>query len=295
MKKSYLYAGVAILIWSTTATVSKLMLNTLSSYQVLMLSALFAAAALLVTTIINGRIKLLRRYRIKDYVITLLIGLPGTFLYYAFLYAGTAKMEASQAFIINYLWPIMSVVFACIILKEAVTARKCVAFVVSFLGVLTVAGGDIFALNTETLIGAGLCVMAAVSYGVFTALNRKWDYDNQITVMLSYFATFILSAVVNLISGDNLKIEPLQWLGFAWSGIFVMAVATVLWALSLKHGDTAKISNLAYATPFISLVWTFFILQEPIEPLSVIGLVTIVIGILIQLKSPKNNGMKRLK
>ena len=260
-----------------------------------MLSALFAAAALLVTTIINGRIKLLRRYRIKDYVITLLIGLPGTFLYYAFLYAGTAKMAASQAFIINYLWPIMSVVFACIILKEAVTVRKCVAFVVSFLGVLTVAGGDIFALNTETLIGAGLCVMAAVSYGVFTALNRKWDYDNHITVMLSYFATFILSAVVNLISGDNLKIEPLQWLGFAWSGIFVMAVATVLWALSLKHGDTAKISNLAYATPFISLVWTFFILQEPIEPLSVIGLVTIVVGILIQLKSPKNNGMKRLK
>ena len=260
-----------------------------------MLSALFAAAALLVTTIINGRIKLLRRYRIKDYVITLLIGLPGTFLYYAFLYAGTAKMAASQAFIINYLWPIMSVVFACIILKEAVTVRKCVAFVVSFLGVLTVAGGDIFALNTETLIGAALCVMAAVSYGVFTALNRKWDYDNHITVMLSYFATFILSAVVNLISGDNLKIEPLQWLGFAWSGIFVMAVATVLWALSLKHGDTAKISNLAYATPFISLVWTFFILQEPIEPLSVIGLVTIVVGILIQLKSPKNNGMKRLK
>ena len=295
MKKSYLYAGVAILIWSTTATVSKLMLNTLSSYQVLMLSAFFAAAALLVTTIINGRIKLLRRYRIKDYIITLLIGLPGTFLYYAFLYAGTAKMAASQAFIINYLWPIMSVVFACIILKEAVTARKCVAFVVSFLGVLTVAGGDIFALNTETLIGAGLCVMAAVSYGVFTALNRKWDYDNQITVMLSYFATFILSAVVSLISGDNLKIEPLQWLGFAWSGIFVMAVATILWALSLKHGDTAKISNLAYATPFISLVWTFFILQEPIEPLSVIGLVTIVVGILIQLKSPKNNGMKRLK
>ena len=95
MKKAYLYAGISILLWSTIATVSKLLLSTKNSYQVLMLSSLFAAAALLVTTVINGKIKLLRHYRIKDYLITLLIGLPGTFLYYVCLYSGTAKMAAS--------------------------------------------------------------------------------------------------------------------------------------------------------------------------------------------------------
>lgn len=284
MKKSYFYAGISILIWSTLATVSKLMLNRLNSYQVLMFSAFFAAIALLVITVINGKIKLLGRYRIKDYFISLLIGLPGTFLYYVFLYAGTAKMAASQAFIINYLWPIMSVVFACIILKEALTTRKCIAFAVSFLGVLTVAGGDLFAFQSETLIGVGLCILAAVSYGAFTALNRKWNYDDQITVMISFFVTFVLTVVINILMGDKLDIGPLEVLGFAWNGIFVMATATVMWALSLKSGDTAKISNLAYATPFLSLVWTFFILNEPIEPLSVVGLAVIVLGIFIQIK-----------
>lgn len=284
MKKSYLYAGISILIWSTLATVSKLMLNTLNSYQVLMFSAFFAAVALLVITIINGKIRLLGCYRVKDYLISLLIGLPGTFLYYVFLYAGTAKMAASQAFIINYLWPIMSVVFACIILKEALTARKCIAFVMSFLGVLTVAGGDIFAFQSETLIGVGLCVLAAVSYGLFTALNRKWNYNDQITIMISSFATFVLTAIINILMKEKLNIGFGQLLGFAWNGIFVMAIATVTWALSLKIGDTAKISNLAYATPFLSLVWTFFILNEPIKPLSVVGLAVIVLGIFIQIK-----------
>ena len=165
MKKAYLFAGISILIWSTTATISKLMLNTLNSYQVLMFSSVFAACALLLVTIFNGKIKLLLRYRIKDYLLSLLIGLLGTCLYYVFLYAGTEKMEASQAFIINYLWPIMSVLFACIILKEAMTRRKYLAFAVSFLGVLTVAGGDIFNFKPQTLIGAGLCVLAAISYG----------------------------------------------------------------------------------------------------------------------------------
>lgn len=289
MKKAYLYAGISILLWSTIATVSKLLLSTLNSYQVLMLSSLFAAAALLVTTVINGKIKLLSRYRIKDYLITLLIGLPGTFLYYVFLYSGTAKMAASQAFIINYLWPIMSVVFACIILKERLTARKCIAFTLSFLGVLTVAGEDIFAFQTDTLIGVCLCVLAAVSYGAFTALNRKWNYDEQLTVMISFFTTFLGTAVINIAAGESLALGVWEWLGFAWNGFFVMAVATVTWALALKLGGTAKISNLAYATPFISLVWTFFILEEPIKPLSLIGLAVIIVGIFIQMKDKGKN------
>ena len=183
----------------------------------------------------------------------------------------------------------MSVVFACIILKERLTARKCIAFALSFLGVLTVAGEDIFAFQTETLIGVGLCVLAAVSYGAFTALNRKWNYDEQLTVMISFFTTFLGTAVINIAAGESLALGVWEWLGFAWNGIFVMAVATVTWALALKLGGTAKISNLAYATPFISLVWTFFILEEPIKPLSLIGLAVIIVGIFIQMKDKGKN------
>ena len=143
MKKAYIYAGISILSWSTLATISKLLLGSLNSFQVLMISTLFAALALLIINLFTGKIKILRGYRLKDYIIIILICLPGNFLYYVFLYLGTARMAASQAFIINYLWPIMSVVFACIILRERLTARKCIAIALSFLGVITVAGKDI--------------------------------------------------------------------------------------------------------------------------------------------------------
>lgn len=288
MKKTYLYAGISILFWSSIATISKLLLNTLNSYQILMFSAFFASVALLVLNIFTGKIKLLKTYRIKDYITIILICSPGTFFYYVFLYSGTAKMEASQAFIINYLWPIMSVVFACIILKEKLTARKCVAFALSFLGVITVAGNELFKFNSQTLIGVVLCVLAAISYGAFTALNRKWDYDYQISMMISFFCSFILTTIINAVMKRPLAIGFPQIMGFGWNGIFVMAVATVTWALALKSGGTAKISNLAYITPFLSLVWTFIILKEPIRPLSIIGLIIIVTGIFIQLKDKKD-------
>ena len=289
MKKPYLYAGISILFWSTLATVSKLLLGSLSSYQVLLFSALFAALTLLLVNIANGKIKLLCRYRPRDYLITLLIGLPGTFFYYVFLYLGTAKMEASQAFIINYLWPIMSVLFAALLLKERLTPRKLIACALSFLGVLTVAGGQLLQFNETILIGTVLCVLAAVSYGLFTALTQKWQYDEQLSMMLSFFAAFFLSILTNAWLGSSTAPTALQWLGFAYNGIFVMAIATVTWALALKTGGTAKISNLAYITPFLSLVWTFLVLREPIRLFSLAGLLLIVLGIFIQLKDKRGD------
>ena len=284
MKKAYVYAAISILFWSTLATVSKLLLGTLNSFGVLMFSSFFAGLALFAANLITGKLKILRTYKLKDFVLILSASSLGTFFYYVFLYAGTAKMAASQAFIINYLWPIMSVVFACIILKEKLTLRKCVAFALSFLGVLTVAGGELLKFNVNSLVGIFLCLLAALSYGLFTVLCKKYSYDYMVSMMLSFFATFLLTVIINLCSGMPNGINTLHFLGFLWNGIFVMAVATVTWALALNSGGTAKISNLAYITPFLSLVWTFLILKEPIKPLSVLGLVIIVTGIFIQLK-----------
>lgn len=288
MKKAYLYAGTSILFWSTIATVSKLLLSTLNSNQVLMFSALFAAVALFFVNLFTGKLKILKTYKPKDFLTTILICSPGTFFYYVFLYSGTAKMAASQAFIINYLWPIMSVVFACIILKEKLTVRKIIAFALSFLGVLTVTGGELLHFNAQSLIGVVLCILAAVSYGSFTALNRKWNYDYNLSMMLSFFVSFLLTLIINALGVGIPTITLPQILGFAWNGFFVMAAATVTWALALRDGGTAKISNLAYITPFLSLFWTFIVLKEPIKPLSVLGLCIIVLGIVIQLKDKKN-------
>ena len=284
MKKVYSLAAVTILIWSTSATVSKLLLGELDSIQVLCVSALFASLFLLVMNIATGNIKKLKAYKPRDYLKTILIGLPGTFLYYLLLYTGMDRMPASQALIINYLWPIMSVVFACIILKEKMTPRKAIAIGISFLGVIIVVGRELTHLNSNTLVGAGCCILAAMSYGSFTALNQKSGYDKWISMMFFYFATFILTGLILLVTRRIPQLGSVQVLGMAFNGMFNMAIATTTWAMALDSGKTAKVSNLAYITPFLSLVWTAVFLKEQITVFSVLGLLVIVLGILIQLK-----------
>lgn len=284
MKKVYSLAAVTIFLWSTSATVSKLLLGALDSMQVLCVSALFASLFLLVLNIANGNIKKLKAYKPKDYLHIVLIGLPGTFFYYLFLYTGMDRMPASQAMIINYLWPIMSVVFACILLKEKMTLRKGIAIAVSFLGMVIVVGGNLGDLSSGTLWGTLCCILAAMSYGLFTALNQRFGYDKQISMMFYNFVAFVLTGLILVVTGSIPQLNLTQTMGMAYNGIFNMAVAATAWAVALESGKTAKISNLAYITPFLSLVWTAIFLKEEISIFSVVGLVVIVMGIFVQLK-----------
>ena len=284
IKKTYVLAGIAIFFWSTVATVSKLLLGTMDKFQVLCISAFIAALALFVVNLCTGRLRQLKTYGVKDYVHSISAGLLGNFFYYVFYYAGAERMPASQAFIVNYLWPIMSVVFACVLLKEKMTGRKVLAFALSFLGVVTVAGGDLLQFDGKILSGVALCAAGAVCYGAFTALNKKWNCDAQLGMMLSFAVSFLLSLLLNLARDAEWTLNGDQIAGLAWNGMCCMAFGSVCWALALKDGNTAKVSNLAYITPFLSLVWVAVFLKEMPTPWSVAGLCLIVLGIFVQLK-----------
>ncbi len=287
MKKTYIYAATSIFLWSTVATVTKLLLGSFNSFQILAVSTFFGALFLLAVNTVTGNIKKLKEYRLKDYLTTVLIGLPGTFFYYIFYYTGASMMPASQAFIVNYLWPIMSVAFACLLLKEKLTLRKGIAIGLSFVGVMIVTGKDLLQFRVETLLGALLCILGAVSYGAFTALTRKVQYDKRISMMLYYTTSFVLTTVINLVSGAAFTITPVQILGLAWNGMFCIATASTLWLYALSDGQTARVSNLAYITPFLSLVWTGIFLKEELSVYSVAGLLVIMLGIFIQLKEKR--------
>ncbi len=289
MKKNYILAFSAIFFWSTMATVSKLLLNNFNSVFVLCISSLFAFLFLLFKNIITHNILKFSEYSFKDCAVMVLIGLPGILVYNLLYYIGAAVMPASQAFIINYLWPIMSIIFACVLLKEKMNFRKIVAILMSFLGVIIVAGTGDSGFGGTTVFGAISIFFAAMSYGIFTALNQKFQYDKNILLMLVYAATTGITAVICVFTNAFAVVNAADILGFAWNGALVMGVANTAWAIALESGETAKISNLAYITPFASLIWIAVFLKESINPFAFLGLVIIVAGILIQLGGKNEN------
>ena len=285
MKKPYLYAFVSIAIWSTTATVSKLLLHSFSTMEILAVCSLVAAVFLTAVNAVKGNLQKLKTYRLKDYLTVVGVGMLGTFLYNLFLVLGIDNLLASQAMIINYLWPMMAVVAGCILLKEKMTVRKGIAVLMSFFGVVIVTtGGKLSGLMGSDLLGAGFCVLAAISYGLFVTLNKRMDYDPMLNMWLYYIVSAVMGVCGVLLTGSVPALGGLEPLGLIWIGLGDYAVAYVTWALAMKAGETAKVANLAYITPFLSLVVAHFVLGDPITVWSIGGLGVIVAGIFLQLK-----------
>lgn len=285
VKKEYIYASISIILWGSTAAITKVLLNNLSSIHILFISSFFAFLFLLIVNIAKNNMRELKKYKLVDYIKMILIGSLGMFFYNLFLYLGIANLLAQEAFIINYLWPIMIIIFSCIILKEKMTYQKGQAIVLSFIGVVVlVTKGNIFYTNLTSIKGVIFSILAAVCYGLFSVLNKREKYNKYLSTMIAYFVSFVISFIYVLVTGSTFKINNIQFIGLLWMGVFASAVAYTSWALALDKGDTAKISNLAYITPFLSLVFTHFILHEEISLYSIIGLMLIVVGILIQLK-----------
>ena len=288
MKKSYFYAFVSVFFWSTTTSVSKLLLHSISTMQVMAVSSVFAATFLLLVNACKGNLKQLRTYRLRDYLTIAGVGFLGMFLYRMLLFQGVARLLASQAMIVNYLWPIMAVLAGCVLLKEKLTVRKAVAVVMSFAGVIIVTtGGDLAGLSGSNLTGTVYCAVAAVFYGLFVAINKRLPYDSFVSMMLYNTVAAVCAIVATLCRGETLWLTLPQNLGLVWVGVCNTAIGFVAWDLAMKTGDTAKVANLAYITPFLSLVVAHFLLGDPITVWSVGGLLVIVAGIFLQLKDAK--------
>ena len=281
--KAYIFALSATLLWGSSAAIVKLLLKNLNNLQILLYASLFASVSLFLIVLIQKKLSIIKSYTTKDYLRFASMGFIGVFVYYFFLYLALDYLKAQEAFIINYLWPIMIVLFAVPILGEKFTTKKFIAIAVSFIGVVIIATqGNIQQLHFAKPMGILFAVIAAVAYGLFSVLGKKQDYDKTTSMMFYYIFTFIYTLIAVLVFGFIPHVAGIQLGGLIWIGIFSSGGAFLLWFLALKYGDTSKIANIAFLTPFFSLIYIYFLLHESIQIYSIVGLLFICIGILIQ-------------
>ena len=281
-KKNYIYALSAVMIWATMAAVVKVVLFDIPNLEALSVSSLFAFFFLLIMNIGSGQIKECKSYSVKEYGVMSGLGFIGMFVYSALYYYGLSQLTSQVACIVNYLWPMMLVVFSCIILKERMTAMKCVAMVCSFVGIIILSLGNGAAPTGNAALGIVSCMVAAACYGLFSVLNKKADFNQNISMMVIWLTVANCAALLGIVTENWVPITGVQWIGILWLGIMTDAVAYLLWALALKGtANTAKVANLAYLTPFLSLIVSAVFLKEQLELQALAALVFIVGGIML--------------
>ncbi len=280
-KQAYIYAGIAVVLWSTVATSMKIALQNYSFLQLLFWSSATALLTLGILMLATKKYVNLAKLPARAFLKSAIYGAINPFLYYIVLFKAYELLPAQEAQALNYTWPIMLSLLAVPLLKQKIGFKNVVAIGISFIGVLIIAtGGNLINLSFTNAQGVIFGLASAIIWALFWIFNIRDERDELSKLFLNFFFGFIYILIALLLTSEIVFIDLKSWGGAIYVGFFEMGITFVIWSVALKKSITAaKVSNLVYLVPFLSLVVIYFVLEEPIGFPTIIGLFLIVGGL----------------
>jgi drug/metabolite transporter (DMT)-like permease len=284
-KQSYLYAGLAILFWSTIPTAFKISIRELPIVSVITIASVTSALVLFLILVLTGNTGQLKMTSGKDLRSSAIMGLINPFIYYLILLRAYSLLPAQVAQPLNMIWPIVLVFLSVIILHQKITRKSYLALLISFAGVYIISSqGNPLKPGHADPEGVMLALVSSVFWALYFILNMKDKRDGAVKLFMNFvFASLYLVAAMIITGQWNSEYTTTGVLASVYLGIFEMGVTFFLWLKALSTApSTDRVSNLVYIGPFISLIFVHFILHEPVYYTTPAGLLLIISGIFVQ-------------
>lgn len=278
----YFLMGILLFFWGSFAAVSKLTLGKLDSMQIQFY--MFGCAVLIMTVILfaTGKYRELRTISLPGYVKLAVYGLPQFFYYFLYILAIT-MLPTIEASAINYLFPVFIVLLAVPIHGEKLTVFKVLSLIIGFVGVLVIiTSGNIGSLKLTSLPGDIAALGGALSWGLFSNLGKKNKLDSFLSNYVYTITAFILSTAGLLLLSDPVLPDAAGMAGIVWLCISNIILTYYIWFRVLKIAPAALAGNLAFLSPFATLVFIVVLTGEKILFSQILGLVIIILGTAVQ-------------
>ena len=282
--KAFLFAGLAVLFWSTVATAFKIALRELDVIQLIFFASAVTVLVLFVLLLFQGKTGLLFRQTKQQIIWSVLLGAFNPLFYYIVLFKAYSLLPAQLAQPLNMVWPIVLALLSVPFLGQKIGKWSIAGLFVSFIGVVFISSqGGWSGFQNTSINGVLLALSSSVLWSVYWILNVRDKRDEIVKLFLNFFFGLIFLAIAMYFFSDfNVNPGP-GLLPAVYVGIFEVGITYVLWMKAMQLStNNAKIGNLVFLTPFVSLIFIHFILKETIYITTFIGLVFIVTGIFTQ-------------
>ena len=290
------------LIWSFHFTSIKLTQDQVGPYFTVwapMLLATIFLAPFVVKDFKKGK------KRIKDVLVFVQLGALGAFPSQVFMTYGTQYSLASNAAILVLALPVITAVFAFLILKEKMNRLRWASFGIAILGVILCSTSDIRQadLSSKYAVGNLLIFLAIIGNAYYNVGCKK--VAERFTEMEMVFYTYLV--LVIMLTPMVLYYEPgmfavvphftvKTWLGMGSLTLFHNFLSMLLFFKVLKFLDATQVALSNYMVSFLGLPIAAIFLGEKLSVQSVIGGVLVLIATLILTivdhRSYKNNMLK---
>jgi drug/metabolite transporter (DMT)-like permease len=196
----------------------------------------------------RGLGELLRR-PLKDWV----IGVGGIFGYHLFYFVAMQSAPVVEANLINYLWPLLIVVFSTLLPGEKARWNHWAGALLGLAGTGLLVAGPGLAPKLEYLPGYLSALACAVCWSGYSVASRRWSSG-----VPTEFVIALCGASAALALGMHLLFEPRYSLSLQEGGILLLiglgplGAAFFLWDIGIKRGNIRTLGAASYTTPLLS-------------------------------------------
>jgi len=279
----YLIVIFVMLMWGINVSALKVIVE---NFMPVTITSLRILAAGLVVFIILAFTRMVRLPKAKEWYYVTGGALFSVVLHHYFLASGLTMTSATNTGLILGMGPVLTVIFATVILKRKPTTLQFTGFILGFIGVsftVLAGGGGINTINLGDLYILLSILSQALSFIVIKQAAETMDPR-----LLTGYMLIIGSAVLFLIS---LWTEPngiaslnnadyTVWLVFIFSAVIATGVGHMAYNYAISQLGPAETSIFLNLNTFFSLVGAAIFLNESILYSHIIGLIFIVSGVI---------------
>ena len=231
-------------------------------------------------------LKRLNRIRPGDQKWFLLLAFVEPFVYFMGEAYGLTMVTATTGAIIISTIPLIVPFASYYLFREKLTPMNYLGLVISFGGVLMVvlAGAGGLAANWTGILLMFVAVIAAVSYTMVVKVLAD-DYNPiTITAYQSFYGLLMfvpLFLIFELPGLDLSLVSNNSLLAVTYLGVFGSGICFILITIGIRELGAARANVFANLVPVVAAVVSFFLLKEAMPLLKVLGIVTVVLGLLL--------------
>ena len=277
-----------IVVWGVNFPVLKHVLEVMHPFVLNVFRFIASIAAILLVILFQNK-PLLNWSTLKSHLFSfLLLGLLGYFLYQLFFILGIKNTTAGNSAIIMASSPVWTALVAITLYKEKLKRYAWLGLTLSVAGAIYVSlsGDNTISLDANSIISNAFILGAAICWGAYTAFSKpatRYVDAKGLTLIglvISFPFNFLL-AIPHL--GDTMweELNWLIWLAILYSGALSTGLAVVAWTYSVQKVGATHTAVFGNLVPFIALVASYFILQEQIQPVQLVGGSLIVGGLIL--------------
>jgi len=205
------------------------------------------------------------------------LGIGGLAGYHALYFASLRLAPPAEAGLINYLWPLLIVLFSGLLPGERLRARHVVGALLGLAGTVALFTTKGATLGLANWPGYACAFCAAFVWSSYSVLSRRFAGVPTAAVAGFCVATALIAATAHGLFETTVWPQgATQWLAVLLLGIGPVGIAFYVWDIGVKHGDIRLLGVGSYAAPVLSTL--FLVLAGYAPATASLGVATLLIS-----------------